>query len=101
MKQHPAIKWLAKPKTGNYTAATSYLTLFHKSEKATALVKELKKAPMTSFKAKDIFRASRLPILGISNFHIKENKRKIKAGEPLSPILLVRDPDYARVIIAD
>ena len=56
---------------------------------------------MTSFKAKDIFRASQLPLLGISNAHVEKNHAKIEAGSPLSPLLLVRYPAHSKVIVAD
>jgi len=58
-------------------------------------------APMTSFKAKDIFRASRLPLLGTDNYHVRQNEKKIARGKRLSPLLLVRDPSHGKVIIAD
>ena len=56
---------------------------------------------MVTFKAKDIFRASRLNLLGIKNKHVDKNMEKIGNAEELSPILLVRDPLSNRVIIAD
>ena len=56
---------------------------------------------MSKFKAKDIFRASRLSLLGVSNFHVKKDRKKIKAGQSLSPLLLVRDTNTGRVVIAD
>jgi hypothetical protein len=56
---------------------------------------------VSEFQAKDIFRASRLSLLGVSNSHVEKDRQKIQAGEPLSPLLLVRDPENARVIIAD
>ena len=56
---------------------------------------------MTSFKAKDIFRASRLPLLGITNSHVRKNHMKIAAGKKLSPLLLVRDPSNGKLVIAD
>ena len=52
---------------------------------------KLRRAPMTEFKAKDIFRASALPLLGIVNSHVLKDKKKILSKEKLSPILLVRD----------
>jgi hypothetical protein len=42
------------------------------------------------FKAKDIIRASALPILPASSRHVRADVEKIKAGKRLSPILLVR-----------
>ena len=56
---------------------------------------------MTEFKAKDIFRASSLSLLGISNLHVKRDRKKIKAGIHLSPILLVRDHNKGKVVVAD
>lgn len=61
----------------------------------------LRHAPITVFKAKDIFRASGLPLLGISNFHIEKDRKKILAGKELSPLLLVRDKPNGKVLIAD
>ena len=58
-------------------------------------------ASATTFKAKDIFRASELSLLGVSNSHVKSDQRKIRKGEKLSPLLLVRDRRRGRVIIAD
>jgi hypothetical protein len=57
------IKWLEQPGDTNYPAAQSYLTLCFPEKKAKALVKKLRSAPMTTFKAKDIFRACRLTLL--------------------------------------
>lgn len=95
------IQWLNEPRDTNYPAALSYLTLFFPAKKAKSLVKKLKVAPMMTFKAKDIFRASRLNLLGMKNKHVDKNMDKIENGEELSPILLVRDPLSNRVIIAD
>mgnify|MGYP003344459168 FL=1 len=54
---------------------------------------------VTEFKAKDIFRASSLSLLGISNSHVEKDRRKIARGKALSPILLVRQS--GKVVIAD
>lgn len=56
---------------------------------------------MSSFKAKDIFRASELSLLGISNLHVKRDRNKIKRNISLSPLLLIRDAKNGNVIIAD
>jgi hypothetical protein len=95
------IKWLRKPEPHDYPAAKSYLSLVFDDSKVVASVDALKRAPVTKFKAKDIFRASRLSLLGVSNYHVKKDRRKIKAGEALSPLLLVRDTGNGKVVIAD
>ena len=95
------ITWLSEPEEKDYPAAGAYLSLLHDDTDVKTLVKKLKKAPASRFKAKDIFRASGLSLLGISNFHLEKDRQKIKDGTPLSPILLVRDGRTGRVIIAD
>jgi len=95
------IKWLSKPENHDYPAAKSYLNLIISSMKCDDIVNALENAPVIKFKAKDIFRASSLSLLGVSNLHIKKNIKKIKKGIALSPLLLVRDTNNSKVIIAD
>ena len=95
------IRWLTQPKPRNYPAALSYLTLIFDEATAARYVRKLQRAPVTNFKSKDIFRASGLSLLGISNSHVEKDRAKIKKGKPLSPLLLVRDKAAGRVVIAD
>jgi hypothetical protein len=95
------IRWLARPEEHNYPAALSYLSLTRDEDAARVLVGRLRKAGVSGFKAKDIFRASGLSLLGVSNSHVEKDRAKIKKGKPLSPLLLVRDKAAGRVIIAD
>jgi hypothetical protein len=97
----PAIQWLDKPDAHDYPAALSYLSLIHDKEHAARLVAALQAAPLLQFKAKDIFRASELSLLGISNSHVEKDRQKIRSGVKLSPLLLVRDVNNGRVVIAD
>ena len=101
MSDKVKIKWLSKPEEHDYPAALSYLSLIYNAKKAIVFVSKLKRAPISEFKAKDIFRASKLPLLGISNERFKRDERKIQTGKELSPILLVRDQTNGKVIIAD
>ncbi len=95
------IKWLEIPEEHNYPAAESYLSLIHDAQTAASLIQKLKQAPVSSFKAKDIFRASGMSLLGISNSHVEKDRKKILAGHALSPLLLVRDKTNGKVVIAD
>lgn len=95
------IAWLDKPEDHDYPAAESYLTLLYDRSSAASLVKRLKRSPVVQFKAKDIFRASGLSLLGISNSHVERDRSKIRKHQKLSPLLLVRAKDRDRVIIAD
>lgn len=93
------IEWHEDPEPHDYPAALSYLCLHFPLKDSALMVERLKHAKKVSFKAKDIIRASGLPILGISNSHIEHVRRKVSEGKKLSPVLLVRNGD--KVIIAD
>lgn len=101
-RKAPALpQWLQKPEAHNFPAAESYLSLLFEPARARQLAAALKRAPAAKFKAKDIFRASGLSLLGVSNSHVEKDRRKILDGERLSPILLVRGGAQGRVIVAD
>ncbi len=95
------IKWLDEPEEHNYPAAVSYLSLIYAEATANDLVEKLRAAKISGFKAKDILRASSLTLLGINNAHVEKDRKKIEDGVALSPILLTRDTQNGKVIIAD
>ena len=66
MSKKVEIQWLKEPEEHNYPAAESYLSLHYDPASAKALADKLKSAPLAQFKAKDIFRASGLSLLGVS-----------------------------------
>lgn len=100
MKENVQIDWLAEPEEHDYPAAESYLNLIYDADTASRHVQRLKQAAISKFKAKDIFRASGLSLLGVSNSHVEKDRKKILAGKQLSPLLLIKDPGI-RVIVAD
>jgi hypothetical protein len=100
-KKNAEIKWLSNPEEHDYSAAESYLSLIFDESVANAYVEKLRRAPIAEFKAKDIFRASGLSLLGVSNTHVEKDQRKIDTGQELSPLLLVRDSTHGKAIIAD
>jgi len=95
------LNWLAEPEEHNYPAAESYLKLLFNESRVSELVSKLRSAPLAKFKAKDIFRASQLSLLGVSNLHVEKDRKKIRKGIALSPLLLVRDEQCGKVVIAD
>jgi len=101
MRQKNKIRWLSKPEAKDYLDAKSYLNLIYGHGETGNIANRLEKAPIIYFKAKDIFRASGLSLLGVSNYHVKKDQDKIKRGEALSPILLVREKSLQKLIIAD
>ena len=94
-------KWLPKVEEHDFAAAASYLALIHPQAQCKTLVAALRAAELFQFRAKDIFRASGLSLLGISNSHVEKDRAQIDKGEALSPLLLVRDEKNGKVIVAD
>jgi hypothetical protein len=101
MVKRREMKWLTQPEEHDYPAAESYLQLVFAKPAASSYVKRLRRTPTVTFKAKDIFRASGLSLLGVSNSHVQKDRVRIRAGKKLSPLLLVRMSDHSKVIIAD
>jgi hypothetical protein len=95
------IKWFDKPRKHDYSAAASYLSLTMDQLAAETVVGELETAEITEFAAKDIFRASGLSLLGVSNSHVEKDSAQISRDEKLSPLLLYRDTTNGKLIIAD
>jgi len=95
------IKWFDKPQKHDYPAAASYLSLTMSQDEAEAIEGELKGADMSEFAANDIFRASDLSLLGVSNSHVEQDTAQIIRGEKISPLLLYRNKITGKLIIAD
>jgi hypothetical protein len=82
--------WQDKPEAQDFPAAQSYLSLLVGSDRATKLAKALRKEKqLTHFAAKDILRASGLPLLAADDSEVSSDLEKIRRGEKLSPVLLV------------
>lgn len=96
-----AIQWLPEPEEHDYPAAASYLSLIYPDAITETVVSALQVAPVRLFKSKDIFRASGLSLLGVSNEHVEHDQKKIRKGIALSPLLLLRDTANGKVVIAD
>ena len=102
-QQPAAVSWLADPEDHDYPAAAAYLSLLAPTAQVEALMTAFQKAPTTTQKAKDILRASALPLLDPSNAHVAGDLRKITDGKDLSPVLVVRGDLLAgrHAVIAD
>ena len=82
--------WKQAPDQHDYPAAEDYLSLVTSPAEAKSLARRLRVAPIVHRKAKDLLRASRLPVLAPDNFHVAKDLKKVAAGGLLSPVLLVR-----------
>ena len=101
MNKPNEIRWLALPEEHDYPSAASFLSLVYDERTAARLVEQLRQAALARFKAKDIFRAAGVSLLGLSNYHVEKDRSKIRQGKALSPLLLVRDKSNAKLLIAD
>ena len=101
MTEKANIKWQSGPQKHDYSAAASYLSLTMEPQAAKNVAKKLDRAEMSEFAAKDIFRASMLSLLGVSNSHVEKDRTRIIRHERLSPLLLFRDERNGKLVIAD
>lgn len=60
MSKRITITWLSQPEKHDYSAAQSFLSLLYRKPQARTYVRTLRQAPVSEYKAKDIFRASGL-----------------------------------------
>lgn len=84
------VKWKREPDEHDYPAAEDYLALLADAMTVRRILRRLREAPVTTQKAKDILRASNLPLLDRDNVHVARDLHKIASGEELAPVLLVR-----------
>lgn len=83
--------WKDDPEEQDYPAARTYLSLLVGPAAATKLAKALRKQQeLAHFAAKDILRASGLPLLASDDAEVAADLEKIKFGKKLSPVLLVQ-----------
>jgi hypothetical protein len=82
--------WKDLPDEHDYPAAYDYLTLLIPEKTARAVVAQLRKAPISHRKAKDILRASALNLLSPDSEHVSKDMKKVEMGILLSPVLLMR-----------
>ncbi|HUY57255.1 MAG TPA: hypothetical protein VMV12_05445 [Candidatus Micrarchaeaceae archaeon] len=82
--------WKSDPEPHDFPAAADYLSLTMRRADVLAVVRKLKAAPITCHTATDLLRASRLPLLPLDDHEVVRDLRKVRKGELLSPVLLVR-----------
>jgi hypothetical protein len=83
--------WKDEPEVEDFPAAESFLSLMVGPAAAAKLVKALRKRrTLRHYAAKDILRASGLPLLGPDDVEVASDLKKVKFGKKLSPVLLVQ-----------
>ncbi len=84
------IEWKTSPKDKDYEGVMDFLTLLCSEKGAKNLIDRLEKAETIERAGKDILRAAQLPLLGNDDPHVNDDLKKIREGERLSPVLLIR-----------
>jgi len=82
--------WKGAPDEHDFPAAADYLSLLFPEQAVNEMITSLRAAPLLYRKAKDLLRASRLELLPKDNVHVAKDLDKVKAGQQLSPVLLIR-----------
>ncbi len=84
-------------------AALGYLSLIVPTRQAKRLVSRIRNTRPIRRAAKDLLRASALPVLPRQDAAVARDRKKIQKGKALSPVLLVQGDAYnnAALIVAD
>ena len=82
--------WQVDPVDSDYEASCRYLSLRLPLDRAKALAAGFRDAPAVSHRANDLLRASALPLLPEHDPEVANDLKKVRKGEKLAPVLLVR-----------
>jgi hypothetical protein len=83
--------WKDEPEAEDFPAAESFLSLLVGAEAASKMAKALRKErSLKNYAAKDILRAANLAMLSAQDSEVVTDLNKVKAGNRLSPVLLVQ-----------
>jgi hypothetical protein len=95
--------WKKKPEAEDYAGALNFLLLICADTRARRLLRLFRKSKTVEHAAKDLLRASNLPLLSREDPHVEEDLVRIHKGKHLPPVLLVRG-DMTRgvpLVVAD
>jgi hypothetical protein len=82
--------WRKTPAAQDFSAAQSYLALICPAARVPGYVRRLRRAGPATHAAKDLLRASGLPLLPRKESHVAADLKRIHKGKALSPVLLLR-----------
>ena len=97
------VDWKKAPEAEDYKGALAFLSLILPAEKCEELLRSLRAETNIDHAAKDLLRASNLPLLPRDEPHVENDLKRIEKGKSLAPVLLVRG-DMAKgvpLIVAD
>ena len=94
--------WVGEPGPREFEAARDYLCLIFEPRLADRLADALGAVEtIRVYRAADILRAAGVKALGRKDLDVRAELVKIERGQPLAPVLLVRDITRHVVIVAD
>src|SRR5437660_895717 len=97
------IVWKKAPEAVDYDGTLNFLSLIFPAAKCKKLLDALRAESNVDRTAKDLLRASKLPLLPKDEPHVDDDLTRIHKGKPLAPVLLIRG-DAAKgapLVVAD
>ena len=82
--------WKHSPDPKDFAAAEAYLTLLCSSQRAKAIVRQLRRGRTREYEAKDLLRASGLPLLPREESHVESDLKRAHKGKLLTPVLIIQ-----------
>jgi hypothetical protein len=86
----PKLAWKKKPEAEDYRGALQFLLLIYPERTARRLLQAFTRARTVEHIAKDLLRASNLPLLPREETHVENDLSRIRKGKALAPVLLIR-----------
>jgi hypothetical protein len=83
-------QWKPRPEEADYEAALDFLSLQLTVATARGWIVKARRAPRIERVAKDLLRASNLPLLSVDEKHVATDLKRIRKGKTLSPIILIQ-----------
>ncbi len=95
--------WEKVPKADDLENAAKFLKLVLNDRTARQCASKFRETATVTYEAKDVLRASRLPLLDKDDAHVADDLKRIGKKKKLSPVLLVRGDarQGAPMMIAD
>jgi hypothetical protein len=84
------VVWSKRLPAQDYAGASRYLDLICAPSRVKRIVAASRRAKPQMFAAKDLLRASALPLLSQDDLRVEADLKRIRKGKPLAPVLLVR-----------
>src|SRR5271154_7153651 len=91
------VVWNKRPEAQDYEGACRFLTLICTPVEMRKIVKAYRRATPSMFAAKDLLRASAMPLLAKDETQVDSDLKRIRKGKPLAPVLLVRGDAFGAV----